>query len=166
MAGSAGRLCRRHVGRVRLPMPATNRARLCISSMRLKSLRPPDDRLDLGVLARAAAALSILELFCARAQVFDEGRRICDFESSVQSALHTTEAKLAELTAEARDREAQPATLLSARLRPGLNLTTRSQVLRLHRHGETAENIARVLEVARQKIDLLLKVHGIVMKGI
>jgi hypothetical protein len=91
---------------------------------------------------------------------------IGDFESSVQSALHTTEAKLAELTAEARDREAQPATLLPARLRPGLNLTTRSQVLRLHRHGESAENIARVLEVARQKIDLLLKVNGIVMKGI
>jgi hypothetical protein len=55
---------------------------------------------------------------------------------------------------------------LPACSRPGLNLTTGSQVLRLHRHGETAENIARVLEVRRQQVDLLLKVHGIVMKAI
>lgn len=90
-----------------------------------------------------------------------------DLENTMQSALRATEAKLAELAAEARDRADQPAvTVLPARLRPGLNLTTRSQALRLHRHGESAENIARVLEVPRQEVDLLLKVHGIVIKGI
>lgn len=71
------------------------------------------------------------------------------------------------MAAEARDRDLQPGvSMYPARLRPGLNLTTRFQVLRLHRHGESAENIARVLEVPRQEVDLLLKVHGTVIKGI
>ena len=121
----------------------------------------------LCVLALAATGLSFFALFFARALAADVYRRVSDHESMTQAALRATEAKLAELAAEARDREAQPAvTVLPARLRPGLNLTTRSQVLRLHRHGESAENIARVLEVPRQEVDLLLKVHGIVIKGI
>jgi DNA-binding NarL/FixJ family response regulator len=121
----------------------------------------------LCVLALAALGMGFFALFCARALASDVGRRVSDIESRVQSALQGVEARLAEWAAEARDRHLQPAvTVLPARLRPGMNLTTRSQVLRLHRHGETADNIARVLEVPRQEVDLLLKVHGIVIKGI
>jgi hypothetical protein len=111
--------------------------------------------------------MGFFALFYARALASDVGRRLGDLESRMQSVLEGVEARLAELAAEARDRDLQPAvTVLPARLRPGMNLTTRSQVLRLHRHGETADNIARVLEVPRQEVDLLLKVHGIVIKGI
>jgi hypothetical protein len=121
----------------------------------------------LCVLALAALGMGFFALFCARAVASDVGRRLGDLESRVQSVVQGVEARLTELAAETRDRGPQPAvTVLPARLRPGLNLTTRSQVLRLHRHGEAAENIARVLEVPRQEVDLLLKVHGIVIKGI
>jgi len=121
----------------------------------------------LCVLALAATGISFFALLCTRALATDLCRRMSDLESTMQAALRATEAKLAELAAEARDRGAQPAvTVLPARLRPGLNLPTRSQALRLYRHGESAENIARVLEVPRQEVDLLLKVHGIVIKGI
>jgi hypothetical protein len=121
----------------------------------------------LFVPAIAATGISLFALFCARALATDVCRRVSDLESSMQSALRNTEAKFADLAAEARDREAQPAvTVLPARLRPGLNLTRRPHALRLYRHGESAENIARVLEVPRQEVDLLLKVHGIVSKGI
>lgn len=121
----------------------------------------------LCVLALAATGISSFSLLCTRALATDVCRRVSDLENTMQSALRTTEAKFTELAAEARDREAQPAvTVLPARLRAGLNLTTRPQALRLHRHGESAENIARVLEVPRQEVDLLLKVHGIVIKGI
>jgi len=140
----------------------------------LKYLRSPDDLLSMAIplailcaLALAATGVSFFALFCAKALASNVGRRISDLESRVQSALLATETKLAELAAEARDRDLQPAApVVPARLRPGLNLSTRSQVLRLHRHGEPAENIARVLEVPRQEVDLLLKVHGIVMKNI
>jgi hypothetical protein len=121
----------------------------------------------LSVLALAAMGISFFALLCARAVAADVYRRVSDLEKGLQSALRATEAKLSELGAEARDREGQPGvTVLPARLRPGLNLTTRSQALRLHRRGESPENIARLLEVPRQEVDLLLKVHGIVIKGI
>jgi hypothetical protein len=121
----------------------------------------------LCVLALAATAMCFFALVYARALASDIGRRVGDIDSRVQLALQATEAKVAELAAEARDREIQAAvTAPPARVRPGLNLTTRSQVLRMHRHGETVENIAKVLEVPRQEVDLLLKVHGIVIKSI
>lgn len=137
----------------------------------LKYFQPADDvsgmAVPLGilcVLVLAAMATSLFALFYARALASDMSQRMRDLESRLQSALQATEAKVAEVAAEARDRDPQPGlSMYSARLRPGLNLTTRSQVLRLHRHGESAENIARVLEVPRQEVDLLLKVHGIVI---
>jgi hypothetical protein len=118
----------------------------------------------LCVLALAATGISFFALLCTRALATDVCRRVSDLESTMQSALRAKEGKPAELAAEARDRESQPpVTVLPARFRPGLNMTTRSQALRLHR---SAENIAKVLEVPRQEVDLLLKVHGIVIKGI
>lgn len=119
------------------------------------------------VLVLAAIATSLFAPFYARALASDMGQGMCDLQSRPQSALQATEARVAEMSAVARDRDLQPGvSMYPARLRPGLDLTTRSQVLRLHRHGESAENIARVLEVPRQEVDLLLKVHGIVTKGI
>ena len=50
--------------------------------------------------------------------------------------------------------------------RPGLNLCKRSQALRLHRQGEPAERIATTLELPRQEVELLLKVHQIVIASV
>ena len=50
--------------------------------------------------------------------------------------------------------------------RPGLNLSKRSQALRLHRRGESAEKIAAELQLPRQEVDLLLKVHRIVLSTV
>jgi len=50
--------------------------------------------------------------------------------------------------------------------RPGLNLSKRSQALRMHRQGEPAEQIATALEIPRQEVDLLLKVHKIVIANV
>ena len=50
--------------------------------------------------------------------------------------------------------------------RPGLNLNKRSQALRLHRRGETADKIAAELQLPRQEVDLLLKVHRIVLNTV
>jgi len=140
----------------------------------LKNLGPKADltfvALPVGiicVLALAALGIGFFALFYARALASDVGRRLGDLEKRVQSVLQGVEGRITELAEEARDRDLQPAvTMLPARLRSGMNLTTRSQVLRMHRHGETADNIARVLEVSRQEVDLLLKVHAIVIKGI
>jgi len=46
---------------------------------------------------------------------------------------------------------------------PGLNLSKRSQALRMSRRGETPEQVAAALAVPLQEVDLLLKVHRIVI---
>ncbi|MGH9674342.1 MAG: hypothetical protein ACRD44_14265 [Bryobacteraceae bacterium] len=51
--------------------------------------------------------------------------------------------------------EAPPARLAT----PGINLTRRSQVLRLSRRGESAGQIAATLGVPLNEVELLLKVH-------
>jgi hypothetical protein len=39
----------------------------------------------------------------------------------------------------------------------GLNLTTRTKVLRMHRRGEQAETIAAALRLQREEVELVLK---------
>ena len=50
--------------------------------------------------------------------------------------------------------------------RAGLNLEKRSQALRMHRRGESPAQIAAVLEIPLQEVELLLKVHRIVLRSI
>ena len=50
--------------------------------------------------------------------------------------------------------------------RHGLNLSTRSQALRLHRRGTSPEQIAAELAVPPAEVRLLLKVHEIVIANV
>jgi len=56
-----------------------------------------------------------------------------------------------------------PAGAAPAVPRVGLNLCKRSQVLRMHRTGEPRDRIAAALDVPLQEVDLLIKVHRIVV---
>jgi transcriptional regulator len=47
-------------------------------------------------------------------------------------------------------------------LRPSLNLTRRTQALRMRRRGESVESIAAALSTPRNEIELLLKVYEMV----
>ena len=46
----------------------------------------------------------------------------------------------------------------------GLNSTLRGKVLKMHRLGQPAERIAEMLRVPRGQVDLLVKVHAVVMR--
>jgi hypothetical protein len=54
---------------------------------------------------------------------------------------------------------AAPAEPAAVAVRPGMNLNRRSQALRLHRRGETPDEIARLLSMPAGEVRLLLKVH-------
>ena len=45
----------------------------------------------------------------------------------------------------------------------GLNLSKRSQALRMHRRGDPSDQIAAALDIPLQEVDLLMKVHKIVI---
>jgi hypothetical protein len=46
-----------------------------------------------------------------------------------------------------------------------LNLSQRSHALRMHRRGDSADHIAAALNLPRQEVELLLRVHSIVLSS-
>jgi len=89
------------------------------------------------------------------------GRRSA--ETRIARELETKVAELNERLREAEDR----AGMLAAPVAPksGLNVNKRTQVLRLSRRGEQAENIALLLGLPRREVELLLKVHALAVTG-
>jgi hypothetical protein len=82
---------------------------------------------------------------------------------------HTRElrASIESLAGQVRELQRTPATAADAAApRAGFNVTKRSQALRLHRQGESAEQIAASLQLPRQEVELLLKVHRIVLSTV
>lgn len=56
------------------------------------------------------------------------------------------------------------ATISAAAAGSGVNNTLRSKVLKMHRLGQSADRIAGSLRVPKGEVDLLVKVHKIVMR--
>jgi len=49
--------------------------------------------------------------------------------------------------------------------RSGLNLTSRAKALRMHRRGEAVASIAAALCLPRNEVDLLIKVHRLLVES-
>ena len=76
-------------------------------------------------------------------------------------------ATVESLAAQVRELQRTPAAPADAAARrAGFNVTKRSQALRLHRQGESADQIAASLQLPRQEVELLLKVHRIVLSTV
>ena len=70
--------------------------------------------------------------------------------------------RLEAITLRLRDSEDRAGVLVAPEPpRSGLNLTKRSQVIRMSRRGERAENIAASLSLPRGEVDLLLKINAL-----
>jgi hypothetical protein len=114
-------------------------------------------------LVLAAALVSFLALSRARALLAMGGKHTHPGASEtaielLQQKLETLEHELVELR-----RVGAPAPISP---RAGLNLDKRSQVLRMHRRGEQPARIAAFLEVPQPEVELLIKVHRIVLSSI
>ena len=129
----------------------------------------------LSCVALAAAVLSAVAQHVARDQHraareradADWARR----EATWEAALENISQRVNSFSTELRDFEEQiPKTRGAlagvARFRTGLNLTKRAQALRMHRRGDPTEQIAAMLELPLQEVNLLLKVHSIVVGNI
>ncbi len=83
-----------------------------------------------------------------------------ELEALIQSMAGELEAAKADL----RDVQEQAGVLVAPPPpQSGFNLSKRSQVMRLSRQGENAENIAAALNLPRREVELLLKVQKIVL---
>jgi hypothetical protein len=112
-----------------------------------------------------SAALSLVALARVRAAAGSAGRRALVQAGQLGETVQAIERALEALAEEVRELRQYPAAAVSSDgiPKPGLNLNRRSQALRMHRRGEASEQIAANLGVPRQEVDLLLKIHRIVM---
>lgn len=118
-------------------------------------------------LALCALLVGFYALYCAQrlshraAGVAEAAREEC------AAALDAMRLKLESALADVR--QAPPglaAETLPGAPKSGMNLTRRSQALRLHREGESPPQIAESLKIPRREVDLLLKVHEIVLNNL
>ncbi|HTS26733.1 MAG TPA: hypothetical protein VMH81_12735 [Bryobacteraceae bacterium] len=124
----------------------------------------------LSCLVLAAIALSSLSLLAAHrarelARAVEE--RAGADQAQWRSLMESLQEAQSSLSAELREvRQQSPGTGAPADIKPGFNLTTRSQALRMHRLGDPPERIAAALNLPRQEVDLLLKVHRLVIRNL
>jgi hypothetical protein len=97
---------------------------------------------------------------------------------SVETQMETTQEESASradslrerldtLATQLRELERQPSVTLTPGIpKPSMNVLKRSQALRMHRRGDRPEQIATSLELPRQEVELLLKVHSIVISNV
>jgi hypothetical protein len=118
-------------------------------------------------LSLTGIALAVFAVWHVRALASSVGTTMeATFEES-ELRVEAFRERLDALALQFRELERQPAVTLSPGLpRPGMNVVKRSQALRMHRRGDRPEQIAAALELPRQEVDLLLKVHSIVIGSI
>jgi len=121
----------------------------------------------LSALALTGAAASIFALQRAHRLVREAGRRCEPVPADGDPELQSVRDSLQALATQVQElRNTSPVALEPGTPKPGLNLSKRSQALRMHRRGESIEQIATSLAVPRQEVDLLVKVHRIVLSTI
>jgi len=86
---------------------------------------------------------------------------------ALESALNDTRMTVQSLEADLREVERQTGMLVAPMpARAGLNLSKRTQVLRMQRAGRDSAQIATELALPRSEVELLIKVHRIVVEQI
>jgi hypothetical protein len=118
-------------------------------------------------LVLASVALSILTLARAQALLRAARSNMDDIDPTYGSAIESLRQQLQALQKQAQDaRQYPPLAAIPPAPRSGMNLDKRSQALRLHRRGEASSQIAAMLELPLQEVELLIKVHRIVLRSI
>jgi len=96
-------------------------------------------------------------------------RRLADQReiAKLDSALRDAQLAIERLESDLREVERQTGMLVApAPARSGLNLSKRTQVLRMHRAGQDGAGIAASLRLPRGEVELLIKVHRMVLDRI
>lgn len=109
----------------------------------------------------ALALLASMALFVSmQAEVYRLRRSAEQSRRALAGKLEQVESVLANIGQQKP--EPQIAEPPAPQVRPSLNLTRRTQALRMRRRGESAESIAAALCTPRNEIELLFKVYEMV----
>jgi hypothetical protein len=117
------------------------------------------------VLAVAAVGVSLFSAWRSQAMVLAADQRLRPGMEECREAHQILRKTVDGLAAQIKDLRHEASTAAFPGIpKPGLNLSKRSQVLRLHRKGDPPDRIASLLEVPLQEVELLIKIHRIVIK--
>lgn len=90
------------------------------------------------------------------------GKAFEEFRTTTESRIRDLEARLP--SSEENGPEILEVPAVSRPLTAqGLNLTTRTKALRMHRRGETISSIAATLQVQQEEVDLLVKLDRMLL---
>jgi cell division protein FtsB len=118
-------------------------------------------------LILCATAISLFVVHRAHCLLREIEGRAGARQSQSDAGLQTLRDTVDALAAQIHDLQNHPSVAPPPGLpKPGINLNKRSRALGMHRRGEGAEQIAAALELPRQEVDLLLKVHRIVLSNV
>ena len=118
-------------------------------------------------LMLASVAVSLLTLSRAGGLLRAARSNLDDTDPPYASLIESLKQELESLQKQVQDTRQYPPLAVAPPLpRAGMNLDKRSQALRLHRRGEAPLQIAAMLEIPLQEVELLIKVHRIVLRTI
>jgi len=117
--------------------------------------------LMVSVMAFGSIVLSCFTLLHART-LSRYNSRSGATQKHAEDLLEVLQARLESLSTDVEDCKNRPSPVPGPP-KPSFNLNKRAQALRMHRRGDSPRQIAAALEIARQEVDLLLKVHQIVV---
>jgi cell division protein FtsB len=118
-------------------------------------------------LILCGTAISLFAVYRAHCLLRQMNARAAERQSQEDAGLQALRDTVDALSAQIHDLQNHPPVApLPGLPKPSLNLSKRSNALRMHRRGEGAGQIAAALELPRQEVDLLLKVHRMIMSSV
>jgi DNA-binding NarL/FixJ family response regulator len=113
----------------------------------------------------AAVGLSVFLLLRAQSLLRVADAVLRSQDAVVGASMAELKTRLDALSCEVRELERLP-SFAGDNSRAGLNITRRTQVLRMHKRGEGNEAIAAALGLRRHEVELLVKIHAMAMSGV
>jgi hypothetical protein len=118
-----------------------------------------------AALLLAGVGVSVITLCAARA-IVTKASRAATLVRTPDAVMETFRNEVESLRREIEQlRERDTSTVQAVSPRPAINLGKRSQALRLYKRGETPGQIATLLELPAQEVELLIKVHRLVLRS-
>jgi hypothetical protein len=114
----------------------------------------------------AGLSLCMYIFYSLKREIYALRARLLKRDAQLDAATVALLAQIEEMRNELREAEQRTAQLVPpAPPKSGLNLSRRTQVIRMSRHGEDAESIASRLGLPKNEVVLLLKVHNLAVTG-
>jgi hypothetical protein len=112
----------------------------------------------------ASLLVGVYALYTAQKLFYRTRKTVDAVRAECAEAIDAAQSQFDVLAMEIKNAKSQtPIEIIPGTPKPGMNVTRRSHALRLHRTGSSPTQIAAALEIPSQEVDLLVKVHEILL---